>query len=118
MSNHEVAPAETKHHHPFLPHFIRIFSIPIILGWVALTVLVNVAVPSLEIVGENHSAPMAPLEAPSNQAMMRMGHNFHEFSSNSTVMVVVESQQPLGEAAHRYYDDIVRKLRRDTKRVE
>ncbi len=45
------------------------------------------------------------------KAMMRMGHNFQEFNSNSTVMVVVESQQPLGDAAHRYYDDIVRKLR-------
>src|SRR6201996_2922068 len=118
MTNHEVAPAETKPHHPFIPHFVRIFAIPIILGWVALTVVVNVAVPTLEIVGENHSAPMAPLEAPSNQAMMRMGHNFKEFSSNSTVMVVVESQQPLGDAAHRYYDDIVRKLRKDTKHVQ
>jgi putative drug exporter of the RND superfamily len=107
-----------KPHRPFIPHVIRILAIPIILGWVALTVVVNVAVPSLEIVGENHSAPMAPLEAPSNQAMMRMGHNFHEFSSNSMVMVVVESQQPLGDAAHRYYDDIVRKLRKDTKHVQ
>ena len=52
------------------------------------------------------------------KAMMRMGHNFHEFDSNSTVMVVVESQQPLGDAAHRYYDDIVRKLRKDTKHVQ
>jgi putative drug exporter of the RND superfamily len=49
---------------------------------------------------------------------MRMGHNFHEFDSNSTVMVVVEGQQPLGEAAHRYYDDIVRKLREDTVHVQ
>src|SRR4051812_6515640 len=64
--------AAAKPHRPFIPHFIRIFAIPIILGWVALAVIVNVAVPSLEIVGENHSAPMAPLEAPSNQAMMRM----------------------------------------------
>src|SRR6201996_5208738 len=118
MTNHEVAPAETKPHHPFLPHFIRIFSIPIIVGWVALTVLVNVAVPTLEIVGENHSAPMAPLEAPSNQAMMRMGHNFKEFNSNSTGMVGVDSPQPLGDAAHRYYDDIVRKLRHDTEHVQ
>ncbi|HUB57822.1 MAG TPA: MMPL family transporter, partial [Mycobacterium sp.] len=110
---------EVEHpHRPVIPHFIRILAIPIILAWVALTVLVNVAVPSLEIVGENHSAPMAPLEAPSNQAMMRMGHNFKEFSSNSTVMVVLESQQPLGAAAHHYYDDIVRKLRADPEHVQ
>ena len=110
---------ESGHRHrPLIPHFVRIFAIPIILGWVALTVIVNVAVPKLEVVGEAHSAPMAPLDAPSMKAMMRMGHNFHEFDSNSTVMVVVEGQQPLGEAAHRYYDDIVRKLRKDTAHVE
>ena len=93
---------ESGHRHrPFIPHAIRIFAIPIILGWVVLTVVVNVAGPSLEVVGENHSAPMAPLDAPSMKAMMRMGHNFKEFNSNSTVMVVVEGQQPLGTAAHR-----------------
>ena len=112
-------PKHSQHpHRPFIPHFIRIFAIPIILGWVVVTVIVNVAVPKLEIVGEAHSAPMAPLDAPSMKAMMRMGHNFHEFDSNSTVMVVVEDQQPLGEAAHRYYDDIVRKLRQDTAHVQ
>jgi RND superfamily putative drug exporter len=114
----DTATTEPKQHRPFIPHAIRILAIPIILGWVVLTVVVNVAVPSLEIVGENHSAPMAPLDAPSMKAMMRMGHNFKEFNSNSTVMVVVEGQQPLGEAAHRYYDDIVRKLRHDSEHVQ
>ncbi len=105
-------------HRPVIPHFIRLFAVPIILGWVALTVLVNVAVPPLEVVGEAHSAPMAPLDAPSMKAMMRLGHNFQEFDSNSTVMVVLESRQPLGDAAHHYYDDIVRKLRKDTTHVQ
>src|ERR1700734_1567735 len=114
----DTTTTDTKPHRPFIPHFIRIFAIPFILAWVAVTVIVNVAVPTLEVVGEAHSAPMAPLDAPSMKAMMRMGHNFHEFDSNSTVMVVVESQQPLGDAAHRYYDDIVRKLRKDTKHVQ
>jgi putative drug exporter of the RND superfamily len=119
MTDADTTATEAEHpHRPFIPHVIRILAIPIILGWVALTVIVNVAVPTLEVVGEAHSAPMAPLDAPSMKAMMRMGHNFHEFDSNSTVMVVVEGQQPLGEAAHRYYDDIVRKLRKDTKHVQ
>ncbi len=113
-----TTPEPSHPHRPFIPHFIRIFAIPIILGWVALTVIVNVAVPTLEVVGENHSAPMAPLDAPSMKAMMRMGHNFKEFNSNSTVMVVVEGQHPLGAAAHRYYDDIVRKLRQDPEHVQ
>ncbi|MEI7714628.1 MAG: MMPL family transporter [Mycobacterium sp.] len=103
---------------PLIPHLIRLLAIPIVLGWVALTVIVNVAVPALEVVGEAHSAPMAPLDAPSMKAMERMGHNFREFSSNSTVMVVLEGQQPLGDAAHRYYDEIIRKLSQDTTHVE
>src|SRR5271155_4546670 len=104
---------DTQPHRPFIPHFIRIFAIPIILAWVAVTVIVNVAVPTLEKVGEAHSAPMAPLDAPSMKAMMLMGHNFKEFNSNSTVMIVLEGQQPLGPDAHRYYDDVIRRLRQD-----
>ena len=66
---HTAGPAGLERpHRPFIPHVIRLFAIPIILGWVALTVLVNVAVPTLEVVGEAHSAPMAPLDAPSMKA--------------------------------------------------
>lgn len=74
-----------------IPHTIRIFAVPIIIAWVVLTVVVNVVVPTLEVVSEQHSAPMTPLDAPSMQAMMRLGHNFKEFDSNSTVMIVLES---------------------------
>jgi len=70
--------------------------VPIILVWVFVTVLLNATVPKLEKVGEAHSAPMAPVDAPSMKAMMRLGHNFKEFDSNSTVMIVLEGQQPLG----------------------
>ena len=91
---------------------------PIILGWVAITVLVNVAVPTLEVVGEAHSAPMAPLDAPSMKAMMRLGHNFKEFDSNSTIMIVLESQGPLGADAHHYYDNLIRQLQQDHKHIQ
>ena len=105
-------------HRPYLPHAIRIFAIPIIIGWVVVTVLVNVLVPTLEVVGEAHSAPMTPLDAPSMKAMMRLGHNFHEFDSNSTVMIVLEGQQPLGADAHKYYDKLIRDLRKDPAHIQ
>lgn len=105
-------------HRPYLPHAIRIFAVPIIVGWVAITVLVNVIVPTLEKVGEAHSAPMTPLDAPSMKAMMRLGHNFHEFDSNSTVMIVLEGQHPLGPDAHQYYDKLIRQLRGDPKHIQ
>ncbi|BBZ71026.1 RND family transporter [Mycobacterium paraseoulense] len=114
-------PAQAKAergHRPYLPHSIRIFAVPIIVGWVFVTVLVNVIVPTLEKVGEAHSAPMTPLDAPSMKAMMRLGHNFREFDSNSTVMIVLEGQQPLGQDAHQYYDKLIRDLRKDPQHIQ
>ena len=95
-----------------LPHAIRI-PVPILLFWIGFTVLVNLIAPQLEVVGEMHAAPMAPEDAPSMMAMKRMGANFGEFDSNSTVMIIVEGQQPLGDDAHRYFDQIIAKLRND-----
>jgi putative drug exporter of the RND superfamily len=105
-------------HRPYIPHTIRILAVPIILGWVVVTILVNVLVPRLEVVSEAHSAPMTPLDAPSMKAMMRLGHNFHEFDSNSTVMIVLEGQQPLGDDAHQYYNNIIAQLRQDPQHIQ
>ena len=103
---------------PFLPHAIRLLAVPIILFWVVFTVIVNAVVPSLEKVGEAHSAPMAPNDAPSMVAMKLMGHNFNEFSSNSMVMIVLEGQQKLGDDAHGYYDSIIRQLEQDPQHIQ
>ncbi len=103
---------------PLLAHGLRILALPIVLFWIGVAVLVNVVAPQLEVVGELHSAPMAPEDAPSMQAMKRMGANFQEFNSNSTVMVIIEGQQPLGADAHRYYDEIIRKLREDPEHIQ
>ncbi|MBV9516475.1 MAG: hypothetical protein JO280_20865, partial [Mycobacteriaceae bacterium] len=62
--------------HPFIPRFIRLFAVPILLGWIALTVAVNVVVPSLETVGQQHSVSLSPNEAPSMQAMKQIGKDF------------------------------------------
>ncbi|CAM4454358.1 RND family transporter [Mycobacterium basiliense] len=91
---------------------------PIIIAWVFVTILVNVAVPRLEVVSEQHSAPMTPVDAPSMKAMMLLGHNFREFDSNSTVMIVLEGQRPLGDDAHHYYDHLIRQLRQDPTHIQ
>ncbi|MCV7259851.1 MMPL/RND family transporter [Mycobacterium shimoidei] len=111
-------PSLKRTHRPYIPHAIRLFAVPIILAWVFITVLVNVVVPPLETVSEEHSAPMAPEDAPSMVAMMRLGHNFKEFDSNSTIMIVLEGEQKLGDEAHRYYDSIIRQLERDPEHVQ
>jgi Predicted drug exporters of the RND superfamily len=95
---HATTTAETtgEQKRPVFAHMLRILAVPIILFWVAVAVIVNVVAPQLEVVGELHSAPMAPEDAPSMRAMKLMGANFKEFNSNSTIMVVIEGQRPSG----------------------
>jgi RND superfamily putative drug exporter len=101
-----------------LAKWIRRLAIPIIVGWIMLVVVLNVAVPQLEVVGQMRSVSMSPKEAPSVIAMTRVGQDFKEFDSDSSAMIVLEGDQPLGDDAHRFYDDMVGKLKADTKHVE
>jgi putative drug exporter of the RND superfamily len=103
---------------PTIPRLIRKFAVPVILGWIVLIALLNVIVPQLEVVGKMRSVSMSPNDAQSVIATKHMGAVFHEFKSNSSVMIVLEGQQPLGAEAHAYYDQIVKKLDADTKHVE
>ena len=50
--------------------------------------------------------------------MLAIGEKFHESTSTSLTMVVLEANRPLGDADHRYYDDLMRRLKRDTKHVQ
>src|ERR1700687_1746098 len=103
--------------HPAIPRMIRLFSVPILLFWLGLTVIVNVVVPQLEVVGQDHSVSLAPNDAPSMQATKRVGQDFHEFDSNSSAMVVLEGDQPLGDDAHHFDDGLIQKLQADKKHV-
>jgi putative drug exporter of the RND superfamily len=103
---------------PVIARVLRRSSLIVILAWLALTLLVTFAVPSLEEVGDEHSVSLAPQDAPAAQAMKRMGEDFKESDSDSFAMIVLEGQQPLGEAARSYYADLVRKLKGDSKHVE
>ncbi len=101
-----------------LAKWIRRLAIPIIVGWIMLVGVLNVAVPQLEVVGQMRSVSMSPKEAPSVIAMTRVGQDFKEFDSDSSAMIVLEGDQPLGDDAHRFYDDMIGKLKADTKHVE
>jgi RND superfamily putative drug exporter len=103
---------------PFIPRTLRILAVPVILVWIALIVVLNTVVPQLEEVGKMRSVSMAPLDAPSMIAMKRVGETFKEFDSNSSAMIVLEGQEPLGGAAHAFYDDMIKKLEADNLHVE
>src|ERR1700730_11278166 len=101
-----------------IPRFVRTFAVPIIIGWIALIALLNVVVPQLEVVGKMRSVSMSPEDASSVIATKRVGEVFKEYKSNSSVMIVLEGQNPLGAQAHAYYDQVVKKLDADHKHVE
>ena len=110
-----------------MPRTIRRFSLLIILAWLGLIVIcqpgirrleLGSGIPSLEQVGREHSVSLMPKDAPSVQAMTRMGKVFKESDSDSFAMIVLEGQQPLGDDAHQYYDGLIREFRNDPKHVE
>ncbi|KHO26536.1 membrane protein [Mycolicibacterium setense] len=103
---------------PLIARVIYRLSVPIILGWLAITAVLTFAVPSLEQVGRESSVSLVPKDAPSFQAMQRMGQVFGESDSDSVAMIVLEGDNPLGQDARSYYDDLVRQLRADTKHVQ
>ena len=114
----DPAPAAEQTRRTGLAKWIRRLSIPIIVGWIAVVALLNVTVPQLEVVGQMRSVSMSPQEAPSVIAMMRTGEVFEEFESDSSAMIVLEGEQPLGDDAHRFYNGMVDRLEADTKHVE
>ncbi|ORV24101.1 hypothetical protein AWB98_21630 [Mycolicibacterium conceptionense] len=124
MSTHD-APTESipvtgpRHaQHGGIAKWIRRLAVPIIVGWIALIAVLNTVVPQLEEVGKMRSVSMSPDQAPSMIAMKRVGEVFQEFKSNSSVMVVLEGEQPLDYKAHDYYDEVVDKLEADKAHVE
>ena len=108
--------ADTGTPHP-VADLSRVRS-PIALFWLALAVVTNVFVPQLETVAEAHNVSLSAQDAPSLQASKRIGKVFQEFDSDSSAMIVLEGDQPLGADAHHYYDGLIQKLSADTRHVE
>ena len=114
----EAAVPAKQHPRSGVAKWIRRLAVPIIFGWIALIVVLSMTVPQLEVVGQMRAVSMSPKDAPSVAAMMRIGKVFKESDSDSSAMIVLEGDQPLGDDAHLFYDDMVAKLRADTKHVQ
>ncbi|BBX61849.1 putative membrane protein, MmpL [Mycobacterium saskatchewanense] len=103
---------------PRFMRFVRRFAVPIIIGWLLLTVAVNVLVPPIESVARNHAMTMSPQDAPAMIAAKRIGEKYRESDSDSIAMIVLEDDKDLGGQAHRYYDGLIGKLQADPKHVQ
>src|SRR5271168_5352771 len=117
MSTRHSLPSDTQAP-PVIARTIRWLSVPIILGWLAVAVVVNVVAPQLEEVGAAHSVAMTAKDAPSTIGMMRIGKDFQQFDSDTTAMVLLEGQGKLGDDAHRFYDQLIDKLSQDKSHIE
>ncbi|AWT51367.1 RND family transporter [Mycolicibacterium smegmatis] len=112
---------------PFVARMVRTLAPFIVVGWLAIILVSTLAavggdwssaIPALEKVGEKNSVSLMPQDAPSAQAMKRMGEKFEESNSDSFAMIVLEGQEPLAEDAHEYYADLIDALRADREHVE
>jgi uncharacterized membrane protein YdfJ with MMPL/SSD domain len=74
-------PNDQQAKRPAIPHTIRRLSVPILLFWVALAALTNIAVPQLEEVGKTHNVALSSPDAPALKAIKRIGQVFHEFDT-------------------------------------
>ncbi|ORA36703.1 hypothetical protein BST20_15495 [Mycobacterium branderi] len=110
--------SEHRASRPFVPRMVRVLAIPIIAFWALLAVSTNTFMPQVERVAEELAGPMVPHYAPSQRALLRIGEKFHESNSTNLTMLVLEADRPLGDVDHRYYDDLVRRLKQDPKHVQ
>ncbi|MBZ4522624.1 MMPL/RND family transporter [Mycobacterium avium] len=115
MSEHQARPRAKR---PLVPRLVRMFAIPIIAFWALLAVSTNTFMPQVERVAEELAGPVVPHYAPSQRALLAIGAKFHESDSTSLAMLVFEADRPLDDTDHRYYDDLVRRLRQDPKHVQ
>jgi putative drug exporter of the RND superfamily len=111
-------PAEYRTKRPFVPRMVRLFAIPIIAFWALLAVSTNTFIPQVERVAEELAGPVVPHYAPSQRSLLSIGAKFQESNSTSLAMVVLEGNRPLGDADHQYYDELMRRLLRDSKHVQ
>jgi putative drug exporter of the RND superfamily len=111
-------PAHSAAKRPFVARTVRFLAIPIIVFWALLAVITNTFVPQIERVAEELAGPMVPTYAPSQVAMLTIGKEFHESTSTSLTMLVLEADRGLTEQDRDYYAGLVNTLKADSTHVQ
>ncbi|MCV7194720.1 RND family transporter [Mycolicibacterium brumae] len=118
MPDAPAATHATPDTHRGIARFLRRYAVLVVAAWIALIAVVSSTVPTLEEVGDMRSVSMSPENAPSMIAIKRIGEVFDEFKSDSSAMIVLERDTPLGDVDHIFYDGMVDQLEADTRHVE
>jgi RND superfamily putative drug exporter len=85
----------------------------VVLAWLAFTVVMNVAVPQLEVIAGRDSSPMVPGDAPSMVAVEAMDEAFGNGGSESFIVVAMERTSGLTEADRAYAELLVTELAKE-----
>lgn len=89
----------------------------VVLAWLGLVVVLNVAIPQIETVVKNDSTSFVPLDAPAVVGLQRMDDEFGNGRSSSFVQVVAYREGGLTTTDRQYMLDLVPRLRADSKNV-
>lgn len=103
---------------PFFARAVRLLAVPIVAFWALLAVSTNTFIPQVEKVADELAGAMVPTYAPSQSGMLHIGEKFQESTSTSLTMVVLEADRPLDDGDHRFYDDLVGRLKHDSTHVQ
>ncbi|MCM6776797.1 RND family transporter [Nocardia sp. CDC159] len=93
---------------------------PLVVGaWVLLAAVMNATIPQLEHVIAGHSREFVPGNAESAVTLKKMGADFRESDTNNVVFLLLERPKDrLGDADHRYYDDVLARIVADRQHVQ
>ncbi|WP_020667000.1 RND family transporter [Amycolatopsis nigrescens] len=100
-----------------LGRFVTRHAVPVILFWVALAAGLNFAIPQIEQVIAERSAPFVPVTADSVRATGEVAERFHEDGTQALAFVVLTNDNGLTGADRGYYDLLAGRLRADTGHV-
>ena len=85
----------------------------VVLAWLAVTVVMNVAVPQLVEIAGRDSSPMVPRDAPSMRAVELMNQEFSNGDAESFIVVAMERTSGLTRADRTYAESLVTGLAAD-----
>ncbi|WP_353507203.1 MMPL family transporter [Gordonia sp. ABSL1-1] len=89
----------------------------ILLGWIAVAAVLNVAIPQLEQTVSTKSADFLPRDLPANRSLERMADDFGVSRSNAVSSVVLVNENGIGKADETYYRALLSALLSDKEDV-
>ncbi|MFW0783639.1 RND family transporter [Gordonia sp. CPCC 206044] len=100
-----------------LGSFVHRHAAWVLVFWIGIAGVLNVAIPQLEQTVARNSADFLPSDLPANQSLERMADDFGVSRSNAVGSIVLVADDGIGPAEEGYYRQLVTKLVDDHENV-